>query len=121
MATDTKMAEMHETNENKATSVFNLTELEFELDDAIAYHAEFENLEVNGPGPMPNFHDNIGWEEANYEGMIDAAYEALDESRNILKDIMERAKGTILEERANKAYAYALSRQNAREIEEIIE
>jgi len=87
--------------------------LEDELELAIERYKEFEDLELNGPPPITNFHCNIDWKENQFEGMVDAMVEELNDARSNLKELYERAKGTKYEEMATDAYNMVLVRQKA--------
>ena len=50
-------------------------------------YESLENLDKNGPPPMPDFHDNVGWQQANFEGYIDVMYEELDAIRTKLHEL----------------------------------
>ena len=60
-------------------------------------YESLENLDKNGPPPMPDFHDNVGWQEANFEGYIDVMYEELDTVRGKLNKLYQQSLGTRLE------------------------
>jgi len=84
-----------------------------EIDEALELYEEFTDLERNGPPPMPNYHDNIGWEEANFDGMVDAMMDELESARSNLTELCEQAKGTEYERMAKDAYDVVLSNQQS--------
>jgi hypothetical protein len=81
------------------------------IDEALEYYQEFTEFEINGPPPMPDYHDNVGWHEGQYDGMVDAMMDELDLARTNLKELCEQAKGTEYENMAKDAYAVVLSNQ----------
>jgi len=60
-------------------------------------YESLENLDKNGPPPMPDFHDNVGWQEANFDGYIDVMYEELDNIREKLYKLYQKTQGTRIE------------------------
>lgn len=60
-------------------------------------YESFENLDKNGPPPMPDFHDNVGWQEANFEGYIDVMYEELEHFRYRMNVLYKKTIGTSIQ------------------------
>jgi hypothetical protein len=60
-------------------------------------YESFEKLDKNGPPPMPDFHDNVGWQEANFDGYIDVMYEELGNIREKLYKLYQKTQGTRIE------------------------
>ena len=50
-------------------------------------YESLERLDTKGPPPLPDFHDNVGWQEANFEGYIDVMYDELDIVRTKLHEL----------------------------------